>query len=101
MPVGLPNRVNLHMPNKRAQGKSHESGSAISSMNSGGNGADVSHHHPPSNGNQRASERVAEPCLQQRSSQDQIPTDASKPIRVMKFGGTSVADGSCIEEVVE
>ena len=70
-------------------------------MNSGDNGAHVSHQHPPSNGNQRASERIAEPSLQPRSSQDQIPTHVSKPLRVMKFGGTSVADGSCIEKVVE
>ena len=89
------------MPNKRVPEKSKEPRAEVPPMNStGGNGVDMSHHHQPSNGNQRASEWVAE-RLEQRSLQDQIRSDASKPVRVMKFGGTSVADGSCIEKVVE
>ncbi|MGA6957136.1 MAG: hypothetical protein WBY73_18630, partial [Candidatus Acidiferrales bacterium] len=38
---------------------------------------------------------------QHRSSHPQPHGNAKKPLRVMKFGGTSVGDASCIERVAD
>ena len=39
--------------------------------------------------------------LQHHPLAGELHADLKKPIRVMKFGGTSVADASCIARVVE
>jgi aspartokinase/homoserine dehydrogenase 1 len=49
----------------------------------------------------RASEFFSERHIQHRPVQSQIRKNVRKPLRVMKFGGTSVGDASCINRVVE
>jgi aspartokinase/homoserine dehydrogenase 1 len=57
---------------------------------------------PPSNGNSaRASKPVSEDLVGVQPSQGRTRSNRKKPLRVMKFGGTSVADASCIGKVVE
>ncbi len=57
---------------------------------------------PPSNGGSaRASKPVSEDFVGVEPSQGRTCSNRKKPLRVMKFGGTSVADGSCISKVVE
>ncbi len=47
------------------------------------------------------SEYFFEPFPQLRSARHQIHRSPGKQLRVMKFGGTSVGDASCIEKVVQ
>ena len=57
---------------------------------------------PPSNGSSaRASKPVSEDLVGEQPSQGRTRSNRKKPLRVMKFGGTSVADASCISKVVE
>ena len=56
---------------------------------------------PPANGTAKASDLFRGHFPQHRPAQGQIRRNAKKPLRVMKFGGTSVADASCIGKVVE
>ena len=48
-----------------------------------------------------SSESLPEPFRRTRLTQDQVRGKIKKPLRVMKFGGTSVGDASCIARVVE
>ena len=66
------------------------------------NGRDQRLNTPPSNGSSaRASKPVSENLLGAQPSQGRTRSSRKKPLRVMKFGGTSVADASCIGKVVE
>jgi aspartokinase/homoserine dehydrogenase 1 len=49
----------------------------------------------------RASEVFSEHFLQHRPMQGQIHSNLKRQLRVMKFGGTSVGDASCIGKVIE
>jgi bifunctional aspartokinase / homoserine dehydrogenase 1 len=49
----------------------------------------------------RTSESFSERFLQHRHASSRTRTMGKKPLRVMKFGGTSVGDASCIERVIE
>jgi len=49
----------------------------------------------------RVSEYHSEHFLHPRRVQGQVRGNAKRPLRVMKFGGTSVGDASCILKVVE
>jgi len=53
----------------------------------------------PPNG--KAIELIPEHFIQDRLVRREIHRNARKPLRVMKFGGTSVEDPSCIEKVVD
>lgn len=55
----------------------------------------------PADGIARASAVVSEHVLQHRVVQSQIGDNAKRPLRVMKFGGSSVGDAFCIGRVVE
>jgi aspartate kinase len=52
-------------------------------------------------GSSKTSKLFSEHFLQHRPAQSQIRKPVRKPLRVMKFGGTSVGDASCIRKVVE
>src|SRR3989449_6923209 len=66
------------------------------------NGRDQRLNIPPSNGGSaRASKPVSEDFVRVQPSQGRTRSNRKKPLRVMKFGGTSVADASCISKVVE
>jgi aspartokinase/homoserine dehydrogenase 1 len=49
----------------------------------------------------RASESSSERSLHHRIAPGHVRGNREKPLRVMKFGGTSVGDASCIKKVVE
>ncbi len=49
----------------------------------------------------RTSEVLSERFPQRRSAQGHIRSNMKRPLRVMKFGGTSVGDASCIGKVIE
>jgi aspartokinase/homoserine dehydrogenase 1 len=55
---------------------------------------------PRGNGTAKAAESVSGDS-KHRAARGPIRKNASKPLRVMKFGGTSVADASCIRKVME
>jgi bifunctional aspartokinase / homoserine dehydrogenase 1 len=55
----------------------------------------------PSNGAARASEIFSEHSPQRVPVEGSISGNVRKPLRVMKFGGTSVGDASCIAKVAE
>ncbi len=55
----------------------------------------------PTNRIARAPEVAPEHFLKRRVARGQIGGNMRKPLRVMKFGGTSVGDASCIARVVE
>ena len=55
----------------------------------------------PANRIARAPEVAPEHFLKRRVAPGQIGGNMKKPLRVMKFGGTSVGDASCIARVVE
>ena len=55
---------------------------------------------PRGNGTAKAAESVSGDS-QHRAARGPVRKNASKPLRVMKFGGTSVADASCIRKVME
>ena len=57
--------------------------------------------NPRSDGNARTSEFYPAHVLHPRVIHGQIHESVKKPLRVMKFGGTSVGDASCIQRVVE
>jgi bifunctional aspartokinase / homoserine dehydrogenase 1 len=60
--------------------------------------------HPASSrpdGNARSSEFYPSHVLHPRVVHSQPHENVKKPLRVMKFGGTSVGDASCIQRVVE
>ncbi len=66
------------------------------------NGRDQRLNILPSNGSSaRASKPVSEDLVGEQPSQGRTRSNRKKPLRVMKFGGTSVADASCISKVVE
>jgi aspartokinase/homoserine dehydrogenase 1 len=52
-------------------------------------------------GSAKTSKLFSEHFLQHRPVPSQIRKPVRKPLRVMKFGGTSVGDASCISKVVE
>jgi aspartokinase/homoserine dehydrogenase 1 len=56
---------------------------------------------PSMDGTAGAAERLIGHFSQHRSVRDEARGDLRKPLRIMKFGGTSVGDASCIARVVE
>jgi bifunctional aspartokinase / homoserine dehydrogenase 1 len=52
-------------------------------------------------GAMNTSEILSEPLPQHPPGEEQIRRNATDPLRIMKFGGTSVGDADCIERVVE
>ena len=52
-------------------------------------------------GTGKTSEFYPAHVLHPRVVRDQLDGNAKKPLRVMKFGGTSVGDASCIQKVVD
>jgi aspartate kinase len=57
--------------------------------------------HPQPDGTARTPEFYPAHVLHPRIVRERIREKLKKPLRVMKFGGTSVADASCIQKVVE
>jgi aspartokinase/homoserine dehydrogenase 1 len=57
--------------------------------------------NPRTDGNARSSEFYPAHVLHPRVNHGQLHENVKKPLRVMKFGGTSVGDASCIQRVVE
>jgi len=57
--------------------------------------------NPRSDGNARTSEFYPAHVLHPRVIHGQLHESVKKPLRVMKFGGTSVGDASCIQRVIE
>jgi|HubBroStandDraft_6_1064221.scaffolds.fasta_scaffold58599_2 aspartokinase/homoserine dehydrogenase 1 len=59
--------------------------------------------HPRPDGTVRVPESYPAHILhpQPHIVRDQLRSNAKKPLRVMKFGGTSVGDASCIQKVVD
>jgi aspartokinase/homoserine dehydrogenase 1 len=57
--------------------------------------------NPRPDGNARTSEFYPAHVLHPRVIHGQLHENVKKPLRVMKFGGTSVGDASCIQRVVE
>jgi bifunctional aspartokinase / homoserine dehydrogenase 1 len=57
--------------------------------------------NPRSDGNARTAEFYPAHVVHSRMIHGQPQETAKKPLRVMKFGGTSVGDASCIQRVVE
>ncbi len=56
---------------------------------------------PMPDGPARASEFFSDRVAQRRAAHSQVRTNVDRRLRVMKFGGTSVGDASCIARVVE
>ncbi|HEY2121218.1 MAG TPA: aspartate kinase [Candidatus Acidoferrum sp.] len=57
-------------------------------------------HPTPSNRNVRSSESPSERFPAHHLVKRRKHKDSKKPLRIMKFGGTSVGDASCIEQVI-
>jgi aspartokinase/homoserine dehydrogenase 1 len=108
------------MHSKDTLGQSHKRGFGIPTVDSCGPAIDAPHSSAQplgkraarSNGSPRlnvkmpdgsrkASKFFSERFLHRCQVQGQIRACAKKPLRVMKFGGTSVGDASCIGRVVE
>src|SRR2546425_1798248 len=110
-------RVNPDFPSGRAAGQSHDSGFGIPSVDtlscaldsfydSGGRrvarSADgFNTNIPAPDGTAAASECTSGHLLQGCHIQGQTWENAGEPLRIMKFGGTSVGDASCIRKVVD
>jgi aspartokinase/homoserine dehydrogenase 1 len=112
--------INLDMQSKRRPGQSKETGFSGSPADScvGGiersrdsvgplagraarsNGSCRINIQIP-DGSARPSESYSEHFLRHRRLQGQVRGNVKKPLRVMKFGGTSVGDASCVAKVVE
>src|SRR2546425_11953922 len=58
-------------------------------------------HVPSRDGTIAASECASEHLLQGCNIQGQTSGNIGEPLRIMKFGGTSVGDASCIRKVVD
>src|SRR6266436_2673081 len=56
---------------------------------------------PMPDGRVRAAEFFSDRVPQRRAAHSQVRTNVDRRLRVMKFGGTSVGDASCIARVVE
>jgi bifunctional aspartokinase / homoserine dehydrogenase 1 len=108
------------MPNERKAGQSHEFGFGVPAVDHRASDVDSpcsslnllrkrsvrAHDRSRVNislpeGTARASEFFSERHIQHRPVQSQTSKVVRKPLRVMKFGGTSVGDASCINRVVE
>ena len=118
--VELRNKVNSEFGNERAAAYPRESGFSARPLESGphavessfawaeplgkrGVHASAASHatNPRSDGNARTSEFYPAHVLHPRVIHSQIHENVKKPLRVMKFGGTSVGDASCIQRVVD
>jgi aspartate kinase len=64
------------------------------------NGTSRTHTHVP-DGSVRGSECFTDRVPQRHAIHSQVRRNKTRPLRVMKFGGTSVGDASCIARVVE
>jgi aspartokinase/homoserine dehydrogenase 1 len=56
---------------------------------------------PRGNGAANHSDAISGDSQQHHAAREQIHGNMKRPLRVMKFGGTSVADASCIRKVME
>lgn len=79
---------------------SRDAAEALSRRVARSSGRSLAISRPP-DGTARASEFYSERLLQHRPLLGPVRKNVRKPLRVMKFGGTSVGDASCIEKVVK
>jgi bifunctional aspartokinase / homoserine dehydrogenase 1 len=118
--VELRGKVNSEFRNERAAAYPQESGFSARPLESGTHAVEssfasaeplgtrrvhastASHAtNPRPDGNARTSEFYPAHVLHPRVVHGQLHENVKKPLRVMKFGGTSVGDASCIQRVVE
>jgi bifunctional aspartokinase / homoserine dehydrogenase 1 len=118
--VELRNKVNSEFGNERAAAYPRESGFSARPLEPGPHAVESSFAsaeplgkrrlhassgshatNPRGDGNARTSEFYPAHVLHPRVIHSQIHENVKKPLRVMKFGGTSVGDASCIQRVVE
>jgi bifunctional aspartokinase / homoserine dehydrogenase 1 len=118
--VELRSKVNSEFGSERAAAYPQESGISARPLESGVHAvqspfasaeplgkrrlhASSASHAPNSrsDGNARTSEFYPAHVLHPRVIHTQTHENVSKPLRVMKFGGTSVGDASCMQRVVE
>src|SRR5437867_232789 len=104
-------------PSERARGQSHDSGFPIPPVDSLGCALDSFYDSggrrvacspdgfntniPSPDGTAAASEHTSGHLLQGCHIQSQTWGNVGEPLRIMKFGGTSVGDASCIRKVVD
>ena len=111
--------MSSHMSGEGAAKKPHESGLKGLSMKHRGHDAGAASAPPefygrrvaqsardrrtgvPAPAAARASGFLPEDCTGSRSVRDQVQKQSNRPLRIMKFGGTSVGDASCIKKVVD
>lgn len=89
-----------HGHDSRALRPSHDSSEPLgrrSARSNGYSGINI----PAPDGTLRVSAFFADRVPQRRTVHHQIRKNANRPVRVMKFGGTSVGDAACIGRVVD
>ena len=79
---------------------SHGSRKPIGRRCARSNGASPIYVHSPDSA-MRVSEFVSDRVPQRRAAHFQVYRKANRPLRVMKFGGTSIGDASCIARVID
>ena len=116
-PRNAPSARLADFPSGRARGQSHDSGFRIPSVDSLGCALDSFYDSggrrvacspdgfntniPSPDGTAAASEHTSGHLLQGCHIQSQTWGNVGEPLRIMKFGGTSVGDASCIRKVVD
>jgi aspartokinase/homoserine dehydrogenase 1 len=93
--VKLRNGITTGVHNERAIGEAEECGVQVSPAEARG------HDIPAADRDAVRSESSWRHFLQRHPVQSHVRESARKPLRVMKFGGTSVGDASCIAKVAE
>ena len=110
MRVELRSRINQGICRERVGGEAHEAGVKVPSADSldcdarPGSAEPLGRcaAHSPGNGSAEGSvARTSEYFLKHRAGQIQVRETVRRPLQVMKFGGTSVGDESCIARVSE
>ena len=84
----------------RSISTTHGSLEPIGRRSTRANGTPRIHVHAP-DGSVRGSESFFDRVPQRRAVHNQLRKNGNRPLRVMKFGGTSVGDASCITRVVD
>jgi len=85
--------------NVRAGDPAQDSPQKIAKPAARSNGNSHSSLHPA--GNKITSEFLSDRSSQRRAAPMQIRQTAGRPLRVMKFGGTSIGDASCVSKVID
>jgi aspartokinase/homoserine dehydrogenase 1 len=93
--VKLRNGITTGVHKERAIGEAQECGVQVSPADARG------HDIPAADRDAMRSESSWRHFLQRHPVQSHVRESARKPLRVMKFGGTSVGDASCIAKVAE